>query len=1171
MKEGKVCYGALFVFLLSVIAIHGLWVLPANAQSAGTGSLTGIIKDPSGAIIEKAEVTATNIATGQSRTALSGLDGSYRFTLLPPGKYKVKVSASGFQTAEFPSVTVNVTETAVLNCALTIGTQNQTMTVEANAEAIQTTTSTMGTLVSSEDVVALPLTSRNYTQILDLSTGVSASVHDATQLGKGTQYTSVNGSNPSQNNYQMDGVAINSLAGLGTAGDQNVGAGIGIPNPDAIQEFKVQTSTFDASYGRNPGGNVNVVTKSGSNELHGSAFEFLRNTVLNANPFFYNRDKTETDPDKPVLNQNQFGFTVGGPVVKDRFFLFGTYQGTRQKNGISGKGIYSATLPPIPDGDRTAPGFAAAFGAANCGFPNFPWFGGANLACNGSNLNPVALKILQLKLPNGSYYFPGSGTSGYRTVAFTDPARYSGDQFIINSDLMITRNETLQTRFFYTRDPQYSQLDGHLPGNPETDFYSNHNLVVKLNSIITNRFTNEVRFSYQRNWGDISDKPLAGSSPAELGINHVVPDQDEAPWFLISGGPSLFNDFRPAQSLAGHYQYADQIAWVHNQHTVRAGFEYERIHYFSNPGFSRGFFIFFSMNDFFVGGPGNIGYSMMEKGTGPKGGIDHQYRMNNLSSFVQDDWKLSSRVTVNLGMRWEFDGALKDELGNLTNLWPSLIASVPVPPTEPTTSGLGLLGYVVPQNYDFGKYGPLPRGVYQADNDNSLAGHAPYSNFAPRIGIAWQPTKKGNLVVRAGFGLFYDRIWADSFVHALQQSPPYAVSLDYSGPNNHTLQDPFRDLPLGTYPSRWSNLACLPDGTGCTGGGSDLSANFLPMYLHTPLTRQYNVGIQYEFAPRWVLEVGYVGTSGINLLDVYHNNNLATLASSSHPINGQIANTTGNVGLRVPYIGFQPSGLSGTETDGRSNYNSMQLAIRKEFSYGLTLQGSYTWSKNLSTVGTGGPYFTRNSNDPYNSKQQYGPTEYNRPQRFILNYQYALPFGTHKGAAGKLLEGWSVVGITTAQGGTPLTFWDNANGSIYGAAQGVYVVSRAQMCSGMTHGDIFTSGDIHHRLGGNSGGAGYINQSAFCAAPTIGNGSDFGNSGVGIALGPGQFNWDATFIKDTKIREGHTIQFRTEFYNVFNHTQFGNPDTTRSSPTFGQIAATTVNPRIIQFGLKYMF
>ena len=1137
------------------------WVPSAMAQSADTGALTGTIKDPSGSVIRGAQIEATNVAIAQTRSALSGDNGSYRIALLPPGKYSVKVSMSGFQTAEFSSVTINVTETAVLNCTMQIGMPSETVKVAADAEILQTATSTLGTLVDAEKVTALPLTTRNYTQILDFSAGVSASVANATVLGKGTQQTSVNGSNPAQNNYQMDGVSINSIASLGHASDQNVGAGIGIPNPDALQEFKVQTSTFDASYGRNPGANVNVVTKSGSNELHGTGFYFLRDTSLNANPFFFNRDRRDTDPEKPILDQHQYGFTLGGPVVKDKLFLFGSWQGSRQKNGLSGGGHVNVNLPPIPEGDRRAPGFAADLAAMNCEL-------GPSLLCDGSNISPVALNILNLKLPDGSYFFPGSGTTGYARRDFSIPAEYKGDQFLGNVDYLINTRNTLSGRFFYTRDPQYVPMGyTNLPGNPMTDFYSNTNVVGKLTSFLSNKFTNEARFSYQRNWGDIFDDVIQGASYSELGMKNPNPDSDLPPWIWLLGGAYMFNSFRPAQSLGGTYQYADQIAWSKGSHTVRAGFEYERVHYFSRPGAYRGWLWFLSFNDFLVGGPGNIYTSIATRGDGPKGEFDHDYRQNNMTAFVQDDWKVSSNLTLNAGLRWEYNGMLSDTIGNMTSIWPNLLASVPVPPTGPTTSGPGMVGYVVPKNTN-PLYGTPPEGVYQADNNNSLDGHPPYTNFGPRIGFAWQPTGKGNLVVRGGFGMFYDRLQAYYFVRAYQESPPYAVSLGYGPGNSFTLENPFPDRPTGSYPSRWSNLACDPNGTNCSGSGSNLGTLFLTPKVDVPLTYQYNVSVQYEFVRNWVLDVAYVSSRGTKLMNSYRNINLAQLATPEKPINGQTANTLANVGLRVPHLGYQPTGLGGTYFDGRTNYHSLQATVRKAFSYGLTMQASYTFSKNLTTLGAGD---SSNSNDPLDLDQQYGPTGWNRPHRFILNYQYDLPFGSHQGAKGKLVNGWSIAGVTTIQNGLPLTFTQTTRNSIYGGG-----TFRAQMCAGATHDSIPTSGDIHDRLGGVSGGPGYFNKAAFCALPTggiYGNGTGWGNSGIGIARGPGQFNWDISIIKNTPIKEGHIFQFRTEFYNAFNHTQFANPATGLGNfpDTFGQITATSVNPRIIQFGFKYLF
>src|SRR5579871_3990143 len=397
------------------------------AQSAGTGALTGTVSDPAGGVVPGAVVTLTSTDTNQTRTLMTGADGVYKFSLLPPGTYRVRFSATGFKTAEVSSVTVNVTETPVLDRTLEVGSQSEQVTVESQVETLQTATSTLGNTVGTRTVTQLPLSSRNYTQIIALSAGTNTTANNATALGKGTQNMSVNGNDPGQNNFQMDGVNITNFANSGSANDASLYTGVGIPSPDAIQEFKVQTSTYDASYGRNPGANVNVVTKSGTNQFHGSAFEFLRDTIFNANDFFYNRNNPLSSSVKQVLNQNQFGGVLGGPVVKNKLFFFTSYEGTRQKNGVSSSGFTSAYMPPIPAGDRSAPGFASALGAMNCpanhpGDSSYGTFGGPNVACDGSNINPVILKILNLKLPSGAYYFPGSGTSGYREISFSDPA-----------------------------------------------------------------------------------------------------------------------------------------------------------------------------------------------------------------------------------------------------------------------------------------------------------------------------------------------------------------------------------------------------------------------------------------------------------------------------------------------------------------------------------------------------------------------------------------------------------------------------------------------------------------------------------------------------------------------------------------------------------------------------
>jgi len=530
---------------------------------------------------------------------------------------------------------------------------------------------------------------------------------------------------------------------------------------------------------------------------------------------------------------------------------------------------------------------------------------------------------------------------------------------------------------------------------------------------------------------------------------------------------------------------------------------------------------------------------------------------------------------VNVGVRWEYDGAFGDHYGNLTNVWPTLMQGV-TPPTTPEASGTSLIGYVVPSNFA-SHYGQPPAGVTTVNSQFPTQNSVPLSNFGPRLGFAWQPLEKGKLVIRGGAGLFYDRVGSSKFVHAVEQGDPYALTLDYSGPGAvpYSLANPFPSTPLGFSP-RYFDPA--------TGANSSLNTPFYET-IHTPLTRQYNFGFQYEFLPQWVLEVGYVGSSGINQANYNHNYNLAQLASPSNPINGVTTNTELNAVYRVPYLGYQPIGVQGTAYDAVYNYNSLQATVRKQFSHGLNMQAAFTWSKDLTdlqncAIGCVGDGQT-NSNNADNLAQQMGPAAFSHPLRFVLSYNYELPFGNPNGALGYLAKGWSVSGTTIVQNGTPLTFTNTAGGTAYygganpGSGEGGS--STAQLCPGYTYGQIATSGSITSRLGGNSLGNGYFNTNAFCAPPVAPYSPDgstlFGDSGIGIILGPGQVNFDFSVQKVTHITENKTILFRAEFFNLFNHAQFNNPVTTQNTlgSTFDVIQSASTNPRIIQFGLKFLF
>ena len=1216
-----------------MFCVHLLLLLAASllsAQTAGTGAITGTVTDSSGAVIPNATVTATQTETGQERTATTGADGTYRFSLLPPGLYKVSFTASGFKPVEVPNFNVNVTEAPVLNRSLEVGAQTDQVTVQSEVETVQTNTSTLGTVVGSQSVVGLPLTTRNYTNLLGLSAGAAAAVPNATALGRGNMEIAVNGASTGQNTFQMDGVSVVNFASNGILTEGGTYATFGIPNPDALAEFKIQTSLYDAGYGRNPGANVNVITKSGTNVFHGTAFEFFRNTVLNANDFFRNRfcglsplQCATAGGNKLVLNQNQYGGVIGGPVKKDKLFFFTSYQQTWQKNGIASQGFSSANLPPLPLGDR---GTCAGFTLSTCDAAGQQFIkglgaiysktatsvGGTQVAADGSNINPIAVRFLQAKLANGSYFLPGSTTGSQQAVNYSNPAHQREYQGLINMDYVISPKHTLISRYFRSMEPQDQGIVGTgtaiVSGTTGSDVFGYHDGVLKLTSIVSNSFVNELRGSFQRATTDFFQSP-----PPSTFASKIYPSSSIA----CPGGNLIICSlpFSPVLSFTGLYaaggsssadeivhntqkQISDQISWTKGKHTVRAGFEFDRSHWvFDYPGLGHGINAFQTFQDFLIGLPGNCGAAVPGVCNGGNGssilnttnfdvqsdGFIHGFPVNNASWFVQDDIKVTQRLTVNVGLRWEYDGQLSEKYGMMSTVWTSLVQAGPVPATTQVPvpgqylvpAGGSYAGWIVASNYDTRTYGPLPNGVARSDQNIPTRNSVPLTNYAPRLGFAWQPFGGSKFVVRGGGGIFYDRVPANTIVHGVGQNAPYAITLDQSGVGNSfaSLAAPFQNIPK-TFPIRWVNFT---PGLTPFQQSSGITVTGLQDFF-TPVSYSWNLNMQYEILPRLVLEVGYVGAHGIHQGEVAHLLNEAGLATATNPINGITTNTTSNVALRVPYLGFSATGIQYSMSDTDYKFNSLQTTLRKQLSHGLTFQGAYTFSRAFATAQQSG----QNSGDPLNTRQQYGLNNQYRPHRFVLNYSWEIPGSSLKGFAGKAIGGWNLSGVTTIQDGTPMNITDNRGGSIFGMSGSGQVISRAQMASGATYADIVNPGDVKTLLGGASGGPGYFNAAAFTAIPLaiapdgkVTNGTGWGNSGVGIAFGPGQFNFDATLAKVTRvggIHEDANLQFRAEFFNIFNHPQFSNPATAFNNlGSFGQITSTSVNPRLVQLALKYVF
>jgi hypothetical protein len=1247
VRQGCSTATAAFFFTLMLAGVS-----TAIAQTSGTGALVGTVSDSSGAVVRDVKITATSADTGQVRTATTAVDGTYNINLLPPGNYRVKFEASGFKTIEIPSATVNVTETAVLDRTLEVGSANQSVTVEEAVEPIQTTNSTMGSVADSRTVTELPLNTRNYTNLLTMAAGANSSVSNASTIGKGSPFIAVNGAGNSQNTYLQDGVVVNNWYSFNTGVEGVAFGSFVIPIPDAIAEFKIQTSSYDAGYGRGPGASVNVVTKSGTNSFHGSGFEFFRNTDMNGNDWFRNFEGLP----RGALSSNQYGGVVGGPIKKDKLFFFASYQETGQKNGLSGYGLTNVTLPPIPGGDRgscptgwtslsqcnaAGQAFVPALASAICP-ANHPTAtgdatsiaGGLNVACPGSgsgdalfNMSPIAISMLQLKLPNGSYAIPGSGLSpsgpggGYGLQSFSDPAIFRDHNLMGNGDYVINSANTLALRYQYERDPLQAPFPvlnanlagSYLPGNPVVTTKWNHAGMVKLTTILSPNLVNEAHVAYQFN--GVIDTTQTPFTDTQVGVTPFDARLPVLSDFTIGSGQAGFS-FGAQYQFDGIFHdqqigWGDQVSWTHGKHTVRAGVDVENIRFATYyPGHAIGAPTFTRFSDFLIGrgscqvftgtgtcsatNPGNTNGSaaasdINNDGTFiAEGALDNHWLFHalELSAFVQDDFKVTPRLTVNLGVRWEYNGYPTDANGGFSGVYQSLFSNT-APPQCPALNGVTcttnagtLAGYGVPANYG----ATVPAGVTVLGNNGPAMNGAPFTDFAPRGGFAWQPTGSSKWVVRGGAGMFYDLIAGIAFLSNMTLTPPYAAQPVASGLSGASLQNPWPSAPAistGNGAYGFVPLWVNPGNLTTTPVSSNLQVDSQQPNITVPVTYQWNMNTQWEFRPSWLLEVAYIGSHGIHqgsesqaaqqgqIANIV-GTNIAPLVGqgcTSCSIYGVTTNTVANVALRVPELGISAQNPV-LATEENYKFNGLEVTVRKQMSHGLQLEGAYTLSRSFISVPFGineYPYLVH----------AYQPNNNYRPERFILSYLWNIPTGQARGALQRVIGDWALSGVTTIQDGQYMTITDTG-GSIFLGGSGA--ISTANMCPGFTYAQVLASGSMDARVtSGLLGGNGYFTGnsslagSALCPTPTIGNGKGFGNMGGGAVLGPGQFNFDASLSKLIRIREKQALQFRSEFFNILNHPQFALPGLGANQSTFGQITSMSVSPRVIQLALKYQF
>lgn len=1188
----------------------GMMLLSPLAAQQSQGSLTGTVKDSSGGVVPKVVVTASSVDTGLKRVTQTNGAGVYHVFALPLGTYSLAFSRKGFQTQVHSSILVQANRTTTVDGRLVSGDVETTVTV-SGTPLLNRVDTTNGYILSPSTIAATPLGTGSFTQLATLSPGVSADLlsGSGTNAGLGNQDIWANGQRDTSNSFSFNGIGANNIfngKSSSSVGDNRmvlntgenflaggqiqtntsvydaIGQGLPSPPPETMQELRVNTSMYDASEGANSGAHVEVLTRSGTNRYHGGAYWYRQSSAWNAAPFFYNASPDITQK-VPPMHRNTVGATLGGPIEKNKMFFYASYQGVRASDQLNGTS--PVNVPLRLSSDRSAATLAQQFGI------------------NANQIDPASLKLLQAKLPGGQYFIPSAQISdtnqinqlGYDALLQGASSTFDANQMNGNLDYNFSESDHLALKYYFQNDPTTSPFAiSSLAGFGQTLQAGSQVFSLDNTTVLSPTFTWEQRVGFIREIANAqTSQPF---TPSQMGINLF--GSSMFPGISINTvsnnvqnglafGPT--SNFANAGVFQNQYTYSSSANWFHGRNNISFGFNWNRDQLnVVNRNDQTATLTFNTFADFLTGNvrPGTSNSALFS------GSSNRYYRANQGGAYIQDDFKATSNLTLNAGIRWDYDGPLSEIHGMLTNFYPNRYQY------NAATDTIVNDGLVVAGNNP--KYGTP--GMSASTLQNNQWG------MAPRLGLAWSPGFAKNLVVRAGAGMYYDR---GQFFTEFSPSagggyngpfgvtlePPYVVPAPSQA--GATLSQPFgATAPAAPSGDPASFAALLPNAAQLQSGNYPAGNQFGPFlfggydpYNKLPYSENWSLDLQWQPFNTLAVTVGYTGNHGVHqVLPIPFNQ--AGIATAQNAIHGQTSsygyNTClpdaananaaplclpsesiatpdgGNIDLRVPYLGYSANSVL-YKAEGSSNYNAFQFSVNKRLSHGLQLNGSYTWSHALDEGSGLGLFY--NGNNPLDPKSGYGTAGFDRTHVFNLSYLYQLPNLTsnHGSLLGQAVDGWGLSGVTTLESGQPYSVYDysGAVGGIFYSANDYITNPIVPLKSGVT----VQQAQLQGTTGVNPGQPVLdvsqfgVNQliiapgtSGVPACQTMTNSAGnpqqvcdtfetaFGATGRNIFRGPFQSRFDMELSKTFRLNERFHLKYTADFFNLFNTPSFDTPN-----------------------------